>query len=207
MPETPESTADARAQFAASVSASLDALYGVALRLAKNRADAEDLVAEAVCKAWCHRDDLLDPACFRPWLFRILANTFFSDARRRKARPECALAADEADAGDDFSLFERLHRPFLLWYSEPEQEFLNKLLREDIERAVDALPETFRVVVVLADLEEFSYAEIAQILKLPVGTVRSRLARGRTALQRTLWTQAQAAGVVAVPSRKPGADV
>lgn len=90
----------------------------------------------------------------------------------------------------------RLHQPLLLWWGNPEQEFLNKLLRRDLERAIDALPEAFRVVVVLAELEGFTYPEIAAMLEVPVGTVRSRLSRGRACLQKALWEQALAAGLV-----------
>ena len=86
--------------------------------------------------------------------------------------------------------FQRLHQPFLLWFANPEQEFLDKLLREDLERALAALPEHYRVVVVLADVEGLKYGEIAEALDVPVGTVRSRLARARSALQRTLWNVA-----------------
>lgn len=100
----------------------------------------------------------------------------------------------EADEEPAFSLFERLHQPFLLWWGTSEQEFLNKILRDDLERALDALPEVFRLPVILSDLEGFSYQEIADILHVPVGTVRSRLARGRSQLQRALWQQAREAG-------------
>lgn len=88
-----------------------------------------------------------------------------------------------------------MHQPFLLWFGNPEQEFLDKLLREDIDRALAALPDCYRVVVIMSDLEEFSYAEIAQSLGIPVGTVRSRLARARSALQKALWRQARAYGL------------
>jgi RNA polymerase sigma-70 factor (ECF subfamily) len=101
--------------------------------------------------------------------------------------------ADEP--GEAFSLFEEIHQPFLLWWGNPEQEFLNKLLREDLERAVDGLPEAYRAVVVLADLEGLAYAEIAESLDIPVGTVRSRLARARAQLQKALWIHAQEAGL------------
>jgi RNA polymerase sigma-70 factor (ECF subfamily) len=80
-----------------------------------------------------------------------------------------------------------MHQPFLLWFGNPEQEFLDRLLREDLERALAALPEPHRVVVLLADVEEFNYREIAQMLDIPIGTVRSRLARARGALQKLLW--------------------
>jgi RNA polymerase sigma-70 factor (ECF subfamily) len=94
-------------------------------------------------------------------------------------------------------LFEQLHQPFLLWWSDPEREFLNKLLREDLVRALDAMPEAYRIVVILSDLEECTYQEIAQTLGVPVGTVRSRLSRGRSLLQKALWQHAQAAGLAA----------
>jgi len=181
----------------------LDELLGAALRLAKNRHDAEDLVAEAVTRAWANRRSLKDTGRFRPWIFRILTNVFLSECRKRAARPTADAAVDDAVETDaSFSLFEELHQPFLLWWSNPEKEFLNKLLREDLERAVDALPETFRTVVVLAELEGLAYGEIAGILGVPVGTVRSRLARARGQLQKVLWVHAQEAGLTK-PARKP----
>jgi RNA polymerase sigma-70 factor (ECF subfamily) len=175
----------------------LGSLQGVARRLTRNDADAEDLVAETVARAWRALDSLESEAAFRAWIFRILNNTFISDVRRAGARPrleslECE--DDDAEAGD-FSIFEQMHQPFLLWFSNPEQEFLDKLLREDLDRALAALPDCYRVVVILSDLEEFSYSEIAETLQIPVGTVRSRLARARGALQKVLWEQAQAYGL------------
>ncbi len=170
----------------------LDDLLGAAMRLAKNRQDAEDLVAESVAKAWTNRRSLHDPTRFRAWLFRILTNVFISECRKRGARPKAAVSLDApGDNESTFSLFEELHQPFLLWWSNPEQEFLNKLLRRDIERAVDALPEAFRMVVVLADMEGFSYREIGRMLGVPIGTVRSRLARARRHLQKALWVHAK----------------
>lgn len=189
-------TVDDRRFFEKEITGLLDELYGAALRFAKNRQDAEDLVAEAVTRAWSHLHSLKERERFRPWIFRILTNTFISDCRKGgsgiKRVPLEAEAAEEAL----FSLFEKLHQPFLLWWNNPEKEFLNKLLREDIQRAVDALPEVFRVVVVLSDLEGFSYRECAEILKVPVGTVRSRLARGRALLQKALWEHGKEAGLV-----------
>ncbi len=184
----------------------LDRLYGAALRLTRNQADAEDLVADAVTKALASLDTLKDRENFRPWMFRILMNTFISDHRKRAVRPEMeAFEEDTAEDGSEFWLFEKLHQPFLLWWGTPEQEFLNKVLREDLERAVDALPEVFRIVVVLVELEGFSYEEAARMLRTPVGTIRSRLARGRSLLQKALWQHAAeigikpAAGASAVP--------
>lgn len=173
----------------------LPELFGTALRLVKNAADAEDLVAETVAKAWTHLESLQDRARFRGWIFRILTNTFISGCRARLSAPDIESLTDETDEAR-FSLFEPLHQPFLLWWGNPEQEFLDRLLREDLERAVDALPEMFRLPVVMADIQGMSYQDIAEALAIPVGTVRSRLARGRSRLQRSLWQHAVDAGLV-----------
>jgi len=191
--------AEDREYFERELSALLEGLYGSALRLTRNPADAEDLVADTVAKAWSHFGTLQDRQCFRAWIFRILTNTFFSDCRRATpvALDEQPEPADDGEGARPFSLFERLHQPFLLWWSAPEQDFLNNVLGSQIEQAIDALPEAYRAVVVLHDLEEFTYGEIANMLSVPVGTVRSRLARGRALLQKALWEQAVAAGIVA----------
>ena len=182
--------------FETQVLAILGPLHGVARRLTKNEADAEDLVAESITRAWGARASLADAGAFRAWLFRILSNTFISERRKTLARPrEEPLVDESGDEEGAFSIFERLHQPFLLWFANPEQEFLDKLLREDLDRAIAALPEHYRVVVVLADVEGLTYGEIAEALDVPVGTVRSRLARGRNALQRTLWTVARDHGL------------
>lgn len=171
----------------------MDRLYGTALRLTRNPADAEDLVAETVMKAWAHLDQLADRQCFHKWLLRILANTFVSD--HRHLRPESAVGI-EIDAEDcSFSLFEKMHQPFLLWWGNPEQELINKMLRKDIEAAIDGIPTAFRAVLVLVEVNGQSYAEAAEALGLPIGTVRSRLSRARCMLQRALWGQAQDAGL------------
>ncbi|MGD8788324.1 MAG: sigma-70 family RNA polymerase sigma factor, partial [Burkholderiales bacterium] len=123
------------------------------------------------------------------------------DLRRADARPK-TNSLDCEDSNEDeayFSVFEQVHQPFLLWFDNPEQEFLDKLLREDLDRALATLPEHHRIVVILSDLEEFSYAEIARTLDIPIGTVRSRLARARSALQKLLWQQARDYGLKAGP--------
>jgi RNA polymerase sigma-70 factor, ECF subfamily len=181
--------------FETQVLAILGPLHGVARRLTKNEADAEDLVAESVTRAWRARASLADTGAFRAWMFRILNNTFISERRKTLARPREELLVDASGEEGVFSIFERLHQPFLLWFANPEQEFLDKLLREDLDRALAALPEHYRVVVVLADVEGLKYGEIAATLDVPVGTVRSRLARARSALQRTLWSVARDHGL------------
>lgn len=179
----------------------LGPLQGVARRLTGNDADAEDLVADTVMRALRALDTLECEAAFRSWMFRILNNTFISDCRKAGARPRTESIDVEDEEGAEFSLFEQMHQPFLLWFGNPEQEFLDKLLREDLERALAALPEHHRVIVVMSDLEECSYAEIAEALCIPIGTVRSRLARARGALQKALWERANEYGL-----RKDEAD-
>lgn len=187
--------------FADEVDRLMDRLYGTALRLTRNGSDAEDLVAEALTRAWSKLDTLADPQSFEKWVFRILVNTFIDEQRRRRARP-----VEEAPEGDTeaFSLFDRLHQPFLLWWGNPEQRLLDKLLREDIEEALDGLPEEYRVVVVAVEIWGFSYAEAAEMLDIPVGTVRSRLNRGRSMLQRALWRQAGQMGITASAKGQAG---
>ncbi len=196
---------DARTFFEAEVSALMDRLYSTALRLTRNRPDAEDLVAESVAKAWEALPQLRDRQTFPKWMLRILTNTFVSDWRRRRGSP----VTDPHDTvtheapGEEFSLFRRLHQPFLLWWGTPEHALLNKLLRHDLKQAFDKVPEPYRVVIVMVELEGWSYAETAEALELPLGTVRSRLARARSHLQRALWKQASAAGMIAAAAPAP----
>jgi RNA polymerase sigma-70 factor, ECF subfamily len=167
--------------FERSVVELLSDLFGTALQLTRNRADADDLVAETVARAWSHLPELADRTRLRGWLFRILTNTFLS-ARRTSAR-RGAHESLENETDEGFSLFEQLHAPIL-----------------------HALPEPFRLVVVLADMHGCSYQEIAEMLQVPIGTVRSRLARARALLQKALWTHAQEAGLVPRQQRKAKAD-
>ena len=185
-----------REAFGTQVMAILARLHGVAMRLTRNETDAEDLVAETIARAWRARESLAIPNSFPAWIFRILNNTFISDRRRASVRREVEPIVD-SDLEDEqpFSIFDRLHQPFLLWFGNPEQEFLDKLLRDDIDRALAALPEHYRVVVIMADMEDLKYWEIAETLQIPIGTVRSRLARARAALQKTLWSVAKDRGL------------
>jgi RNA polymerase sigma-70 factor, ECF subfamily len=191
-----------RRQFRQHLEGTLDGLYGTALRLTRNPADAEDLVADAAQRAWVGFSGLLDRQCFAKWIHRILVNAFISDCRHNRAEQAWRELADEGD--DGFSLFEKVHQPFLLWWGDPERELLNRLLREDLERALNNLPDKYRTVVVLAEIEGYTYPEIAETLEVPIGTVRSRLSRARAMLQKSLWRQAQDAGLV--PPQRGGRD-
>ena len=183
----------------------LDRLYGCALRLTRDPDDAEDIVAEAVGKAWTRLGELRDPQCFDGWLLHILNNVFISEWRRRQCRPQ-RLASAEAPSPDEldtriFTRFQQLPQPFLSWWNSPEEQFFNSLLQEDIQRAIDALPDPFRVTMVLVKIKGYSCAEASCLLGIPEGTVRSRLSRARALLQETLWEQAGDAGVRTDASR------
>ncbi|MFC3284998.1 sigma-70 family RNA polymerase sigma factor [Litchfieldella rifensis] len=195
----PPSHRERRRWFEHEVERLMDRLYGTALRLTRNPDDAEDIVADAVGKAWTKLDELRDRRCFEGWLFHILNNTFISEWRRRQSRPHASPELEPASPDDldeaNFSLFQQLHQPFLLWWGSAEDQFLNALLQDDLQRALDALPDPFRVIVVLVEVQGYTYDEASRLLEIPLGTVRSRLSRGRALLQKALWEQARDAGL------------
>jgi RNA polymerase sigma-70 factor, ECF subfamily len=207
LPQPMTSTARDGAWFASEVERLLPELFGTALRLTRNRTDAEDLVADAVAKAWISLDSLRERSALPGWMFRILTNVFLSNRRAAALRGPHEPFDEEAGEDVSFSLFQRLHQPFLLWWGNPERAFLDKVLREDLERAIDGLPDAFRLVVILVDVRGCSYQEVAETLEIPVGTVRSRLARGRAALQRALWDHGVDAGLItSAPRRREEAE-
>ncbi len=193
----------AREQFAQYIETSLGQLYGTAMRLTRNPDDAEDLVADTVERAWKSIESLEDPSRIGPWLMRIMTNHFISERRKAVHRTPHEEYIEEPESDEKpFSIFERLHQPILLWWGNPEQQFLDRLMREDIEAALGSLPDGFRVVIVLADVEGMKYHEIAESLGLPVGTVRSRLARARSQMQKCLWQHALDKGLVEQPPKE-----
>ena len=198
---------DIRAFFGSSVECNMDALYGVALRLTGKPADAEDLVAETVVRAWSKIDTLDDRSRFRPWVFRILRNGFISDYRKKAVRPKESrydeVFHDEGEA-DVASLLDDQPDEFLNWWAEPASQFFNDLLREKIQQALDKLPPAFRVTIMLINVEGLTYDEAAEVLGVPCGTIRSRMKRGRTMLQKALWLEAVDAGLI--DADRPGGD-
>lgn len=188
-----------KAWFGHSIEENMDSLFSVAFRLTRNNAEAEDLVAESVSKAWAAVGKLEDRSRFRPWLFRILHNCFISDYRKKSVRP-LELSFDESSIakgeGEISELIIQQSNEFMHWWANPEKEFVNKLLGEDIMAAIDSLPDVFRSTILLVNVEELSYDDAAKVLGVPPGTVRSRMKRGRTLLQKALWQQASDEGLI-----------
>ena len=190
---------DIKDYFTRCIEENMQSLYAVALRLTRNSADAEDLVADSVTKAWSVIDTLKDQDRFRPWIFRIMHNSFISDYRKKSVRPlETSYdeLADSEDKEQIANLLMRQPNEFLNWWANPEHEFTNNLLGEDLMVAIESLPETFRAAVLLINVEGLSYDETAEILNVSPGTVRSRMNRGRTLLQKALWQHAKDAQLI-----------
>jgi RNA polymerase sigma-70 factor (ECF subfamily) len=185
---------DIKTFFSREIEESMNALYGTALRLAGTGADAEDLVAETVSKAWSAIGSLQDRQRFRPWIFRILHNCFISAYRREAVRPR-ESAYEEEDDGGVVALLNAQPDDFLVWWANPERQFFNNMLGSAIMAAIDGLPDAFRTTIILVNVEGLTYDEAAEALGIPPGTVRSRMKRGRTMLQKALWEQARDAGI------------
>ena len=168
----------------------LDSLFRTALRMTKNEGDADDLVQETFLKAYRFWDKFEKGTNCRAWLFKIMTNIFINNYRAKAWTPQ---TIDLEDVDDDF-LFGQLSA--LGPPEDPEKQFFNKVFDDDVKRAVEELPEDFRLVVVLSFLEGFSYQEIADIVDLNIGTVKSRLHRGRKLLQKSLWEYAVKNGFV-----------
>jgi RNA polymerase sigma-70 factor (ECF subfamily) len=178
----------------------LDALYRTALRMTRSEADAEDLVQETYIRAFRFREQFTPGTNLKAWLFRILTNTFINTYRRRQTQPEFT----ELDGVDEFSLYKRMSDlKTSSGAGNPETEFLDGLVDSEVKDALGELPEKFRQVVLL-DVEGFSYKEIAEMLDIPIGTVMSRLHRGRKFLQKRLLDLAQQRGIAAVRSPQKG---
>jgi RNA polymerase sigma-70 factor, ECF subfamily len=176
-----------RASFEAEALVHLDAMYSFALKLARVRDEAEDLVSDTVLRAFERWDQYRLGTNIRAWLFTILYHVFVSRKRRIDARE-----VPEGDGEGGWSVQD------LVGEADPEARFYDSFLDEEIVRAIDALPDEYRTTVVLSDIQEMRYAEIAQILAIPEGTVKSRLFRGRRLLQRTLRGYAEEMGYIRV---------
>ncbi|MGH2754578.1 MAG: sigma-70 family RNA polymerase sigma factor [Actinomycetota bacterium] len=176
----------------------LDSLYAGALRMTRNPADAEDLVQETMLRGYRAFNRFEPGTNLKAWLFRILTNAYINTYRKKQREPR-KVSQDEVE---EFDLYRELkdHDPNLS--VTPETIVLDSLVDSDILEAIDDLPEQFRMAVVLSDVEGFSYAEMAEIMDVPMGTVMSRLHRGRKALQKRLWDIARDRGIVKGPSKE-----
>jgi RNA polymerase sigma-70 factor (ECF subfamily) len=175
-------------------------LYAAAMRMTRNPADAEDLVQETFLKAYRAYDSFTAGTNLKAWLYRILTNTYINKYRKASRRP------DEVDLGnvEDLYLYRRIGSEESVEASRTtEDRVLDGLVESDIKKAVEALPENFRIPVLLADLEGLSYQEIADILEIPIGTVMSRLHRGRKAMQKALWEFASKRGLLPENAERP----
>ena len=176
-----------QAQFADLAMPYMSALYAAALRMTRNPSDAEDLVQETYLRAYRGFGGFREGTNLKAWLYKILTNTFINQYRAKQRRPEQV----DLDDTEDFYLYRRLGGlESAAAERTPEHYVLDQIPEASVKEALEAIPEQFRIAVILADIEGFSYKEIAEILDVPIGTVMSRIHRGRRALQKALWDYA-----------------
>ena len=170
----------------------LDSLYAGALRMTRNPPDAEDLVQDTMMRAYRSFDRFESGTNLKAWLYRIMTNAYINTYRKKQREPQ-KVSQDQVE---EFDLYRELKSHDPQFGVTPETIVLDSLVDSDIIDAIDELPEQFRLAVVLSDVEGFSYAEMAEIMDVPMGTVMSRLHRGRKALQKRLWEVARERGIV-----------
>jgi RNA polymerase sigma-70 factor (ECF subfamily) len=182
-----------RAKFAELAMPFMPALYSAALRMTRNPADAEDLLQDTYLRAYRGFPNFEEGTNLRAWLYRILTNAYINSYRAKQRRP------DETDLDDveDLYLYRRLGAlEQAVAGRSAEDELMSWFTDDEVKAAMEALPEGFRLAVYLADVEGFSYKEIAEMLDIPIGTVMSRLHRGRKAMQKALTDYAMARGLI-----------
>ena len=180
-----------RERFERDVLPLLPSLYAAALRMTRNPADAEDVVQDTYLRAYRGFAGFQEGTNLKAWLYRILTNSYINTYRKKQREPQIVEGPD--DVGEWY-LYDRLGgRNVEL---SAETEVLDRIPDQAVKDALESLPENFRLPVLLADVEGFSYKEIADIMETPIGTVMSRLHRGRKALQKALWDTAMERGLV-----------
>jgi RNA polymerase sigma-70 factor (ECF subfamily) len=195
---------DVRAEFEALALGHLDSLFACGLRMTRDPRDSEDLVQDTMLAAYRFFDKFEPGTNIKAWLFKILTNTFINKYRKRVREREVRdlVEKDETPSLMSEDVAEKSR--------DPEMAILGALVSDDVKRALDGVPYDYRLAVVLCDLEEFSYKEIADIMDCPVGTVMSRLHRGRRLLQKSLREYAieqgivKAADVIPFPKKETG---
>ena len=181
-----------QADFADQAMEYMPQLYSAALRMTRNASDAEDLVQETYLKAYRGFGGYKEGTNLKAWMYRILTNTFINSYRAKKRRPD----ETELDEVEDLYLYRRLGGLEAAQAGRSaEDELMDWFTDDEVKDAIEHLPENFRLAVLLADVEGFSYKEIAEILDIPIGTVMSRLHRGRKALQKELYEYALQRGL------------
>ena len=166
-------------------------MYSTAIRMTCNHEEALDLVQESLFKAFRSFDQFKKDTNFRAWIFRILVNTYITAYRKAVKQPQ-KFSYDDLE---EFYLYKRLDEEDSL-QEVVKEDFIENMFDDDIKSALESLPDQFRIVVLLCDVEGFSYNEIAEIISAPLGTVMSRLFRGRKLLQRSLWKYAKEKGYI-----------
>ena len=169
-------------------------IYSAALRMTRDPDDAADLAQDTLAKAYAAFDQFRRGTNFKAWLYRILTNTYINEYKRRQRGPKFL----SYDAGDDATLL-GTEAVAIAEDDQPEAMVLSQVRDEEVEAALDAIPEEFRQAVVLSDIDGFAYREVADILRIPMGTVRSRLFRGRRLLRKTLGEYARERGIIREP--------
>lgn len=176
-----------RADFADDAMGLMSSLYSAAMRMTRNPADAEDLVQETYLRAYRGYEGFKAGTNLKAWMYRILTNAYLNDYRKKQRRP----TETDLEAVEDLYLYRRLGPDAGKLGRSVEDELAGLFVDHEVKQAVEDLPDHYRIPILLADVEGFAYAEIAEILDVPIGTVMSRLHRGRKQLQKRLYSFAE----------------